>query len=144
MLVENKKAKFEYETVESFEAGLILTGAETKSIKEGQVNLTGARVIEKGGRLFVVGMSVPKYKFTTDEDYDPNRIRELLFRKSEVTSILSKKEAGSLTLIALAVYNKGDFVKLSVGLVRGKKKHEKRELIKKREGERAIGLRLKK
>ncbi|MEK7524788.1 MAG: SsrA-binding protein SmpB [Patescibacteria group bacterium] len=144
MRIENKRVRFEYQVVETFEAGLILTGAEVKSIKSGQVNLTGARVIEKDGRLWVVGLNVPKYQHATDPDYDPGRIKELLFRKTEIASILAKKQAAGLTLMALAVYNKGDLVKLSVGLVRGKKKYEKREQLKKRVEERALARRLKK
>ncbi|MEK7064613.1 MAG: SsrA-binding protein SmpB [Patescibacteria group bacterium] len=144
MRFENKKIRFEYEVIETFEAGLILTGAEVKSIKSGQVNLTGARVIEKEGRLWVVGLNILKYQFATDPDYDPGRIRELLFRKTEIASILAKKQAAGLTLMALAVYNKGDLIKLSVGLVRGKKKYEKREQMKKRVEERDLARRLKK
>ena len=144
MRVENRKARFEYEVVETFEAGLILTGPEVKSVKAGQANLTGARVIEKEGKLFVVGMSVPKYQFATDPEYDPGRIRELLFHKKEITSILSKKEARGLTLVALSAYNKGDLIKLEIALVRGKKKYEKREQVKKRDEELALARRLKK
>jgi len=144
MRIENKRVRFEYQVVETFEAGLILTGAEVKSIKSGQLNLTGARVIEKDGRLWVVGMNIPKYQHATDPDYDPGRIRELLFRKTEIASILAKKQTAGLTLMALAVYNKGDLIKLSVGLVRGKKKYEKREQVKKRVEERALARRLKK
>ena len=144
MRIENKRVRFEYEVVETFEAGLILTGAEVKSIKNGQLNLTGARVIEKDGRLWVVGMNIPKYQHATHPDYDPGRIRELLFRKTEIASILAKKQTAGLTLMALAVYNKGDLIKLSVGLVRGKKKYEKREQVKKRVEERALARRLKK
>src|SRR3989338_438523 len=144
MRVENRKARFEYEVVETFEAGLILTGPEVKSIKSGQANLTGARVIEKEGKLFVVGMRVPKYQFATDPEYDPGRIRELLFHKKEITSILSKKEARGLTLVALSAYNKGDLIKLEIALVRGKKKYEKREQVKKRDEELALARRLKK
>ena len=144
MRVENRKARFEYEVVETLEAGLILTGPEVKSIKAGQANLTGARVIEKDGKLFAVGMSVPKYQFATDPDYDPGRIRELLFHKKEITSILSKKEARGLTLVALSAYNKGDLIKLEIALVRGKKKYEKREQVKKRDEELALARRLKK
>ena len=105
MHIENKKIRFEYEVIETFEAGLILTGPEVKSIKSGQVNLTGARVIEKDGRLWVVGLNIPKYQFATDPDYDPGRIKELLFKKAEIVSILAKKQAAGLTLMALAVYN---------------------------------------
>ncbi len=141
--MENKKARFDYEVVDTFEAGIILTGAEVKSVKKGQVNLTGARVIEKEGKFWVVGMSIPKYQFTTDPDYDPGRIRELLLHKREISSIGAKKEAGGLTLVALSTYNKGDLIKLSIGLVRGKKKYEKREQQKKRDEELALARRLK-
>ncbi len=141
--MENKKARFEYEVVKTFEAGLILTGSEVKSIKDGQINLSGARIIEKDGRLWVAGMNVPRYKYTTDPDYDPGRIRELLLRKNEVVSTLTKKQSEGLTLVALAVYNKGDLLKLTVGLVRGKKKYEKRDKVKKRVEERALARRLK-
>lgn len=144
MRIENKKARFDYEVVESFEAGVVLTGAEVKSIKSGQVNLMGARVIERAGRFFVVGMNVPKYKFATDPEYDPARIREILLHKREIASILSKKVAGGLTLIPLSTYNKGDLIKISIGLVRGKKKYEKREQLKKRDEELALARRLKK
>ena len=94
--------------------------------------------------MWVVGLNIPKYQFATDPDYDPGRIRELLFRKTEIASILAKKQAAGLTLMALAVYNKGDLIKLSVGLVRGKKKYEKREQMKKRVEERDLARRLKK
>jgi len=144
MRIENKRVRFEYQVVETFEAGMILTGAEVKSIKKGQVNLTGARVIEKDGRLWAVGLTIPKYQHATDPDYDPGRIRELLFRKTEIASILAKKQTAGLTIMALAVYNKGDLIKLSVGLVRGKKQYEKREQMKKRAEERALARRLKK
>lgn len=143
MHIENKRIRFDYQVVETFEAGLILTGAEVKSIKTGQVNLTGARIIDKDGRLWVVGLNIPKYRHTTDPDYDPGRVKELLFRKAEIASILAKKQARGLTLIAGAVYNKGDLIKLSVGLVRGKKKYEKREQLKKQVEERALARRLK-
>lgn len=143
MRIENKKAKFDYEVVESFEAGVVLFGAETKSIKAGQVNLTGSRVIEKDGGLWVVGMNVPKYRFASDQDYDPGRIRKLLFHRQEIRQIEAKRASAGLTLIPLAVYNKGSLVKLSVGLVRGKKKYEKRELLKRRTEVRDLARRLK-
>ena len=129
---------------EAFEAGIILTGAEVKAIKVGQVNLTGAREIEKEGKLWVVGLSIQKYKFATDPDYDPGRIRELLLHKRETASIRAKKETSGLTLVALSAYNKGDLIKLQIGLVRGKKKYEKREALKKRDEELALARRLKK
>lgn len=144
MRIENKKARFDYEVVESFEAGVILTGAEAKSIKAGQVNLTGARIIEKDDRFWVVGMNIAKYPYSTDPDYDPGRIRELLLRKKEITQIMAKRVSSGLTLVALTVYNKGDLIKLEVGLVRGKKKYEKRDQLKKRTEERALARRLKK
>lgn len=143
MRVENRKVKFDYQVVEEFEAGIILTGAEVKSIKAGQVNLEGARVVEREGRLLVVGMNVPKYQFSGEIEYDPGRTRELLLHRREVTAIASKRQSAGLTLVPVAVYNKGDLIKLSIGLVRGKKKFEKREEVKKRMEERDLARRLK-
>ncbi len=143
MRIENRKARFDYEIVDSVEAGIVLTGAEVKAIKGGQVNLTGARIIEKNGGLWVVGMNVARYKFSSDEEYDAARIRQLLVHKKEMAQIMARKRTAGLTLVALSVYNKGDLIKLEVGLVRGKKKYEKRELLKKKTEEKALARRLK-
>lgn len=143
MRIENKKARFDYEVVEALEAGIVLSGAETKSVKEGQVNLTGARIVERDGAFWVIGMNIVKYKYSTNPDYDPIRSRKLLVHRKEVAQIMAKKESSGLTLIPLSVYNKGALVKVEIGLVRGKKMYEKRELLKKRTEERALSRKYK-
>ena len=144
MRIENRKAKFDYQVVESLEAGIVLSGAEVKAIKSGQVNLEGARVIEKDGRLVVIGMQVLEYKFSHQEGYDPLRTKELLLKKGELLNLASKRMSSGLTLIPLSVYNKGALIKLELGLVRGKKKYEKREEMKKKAINKELAKRLKK
>src|SRR5689334_3512104 len=144
MRIENKKAHFDYQIIEAFEAGIILTGAEVKSLRAGQGNLTGSRVVDRNGALWIIGMNVNKYAFATDPDYDPLRSRKILLHRKELDHILTKKESEGLTLVPLALYNKGDLIKVEVGLVRGKKQYEKRESIKKRTEERWLSRQLKK
>ena len=128
----NRKAKFDYDVIEALEAGVVLTGAEVKSIKNNQVNLSGSRVVFEGGQAYILGMSVSLYKYATDAEYDPDRKKKLLLSRRQIEYLASKKESAGLTIVGLRVYTKGSFVKLEIGLVRGKKKYEKREKIKKR------------
>jgi SsrA-binding protein len=143
VLAENRKARFDYEIVESFEAGLELTGAETKSVRGGGVGLTGARVVFREDGAFVVGMSIPKYKFDSSDEYEPLRTRRLLLHREEIVSLGMKMRSAGLTCIPVKLYNKGSLIKLQIALVRGKKRFEKRELIKKREAEIGLARRLK-
>lgn len=143
VLAVNKKVKFDYEVVESFEAGIELTGAEVKSVREGGVSLAGARVVFKDGEVFVVGMSIPKYKFDSNPDYDPLRTRKILLHRSEMVSLGTKMRSAGLTCVPVKLYNKGSLIKLQVALVRGKKKFEKRAVLKKRETQRGLARRLK-
>lgn len=144
MRIENRKARFDYEVLETLEAGVVLLGAEVKAIKAGQVSLEGSRVVEIGGRYFVLGMQVPEYKYSHQEGYDPMRTKELLLKKSEMINLASKKTSSGLTLVPLSVYNKGALIKLELGLVRGKKKYEKREEMKKKAINKELAKRLKK
>lgn len=144
MKVVNKKALFDYEVVESYEVGVVLTGAEVKSTKTGQVSLTGSRVVNLGGEMWVIGMNIPQYKNSSLDEYDPARRRKLLLKREEIVAIESKRQSAGLTVVPLAVYNKGSLIKLEIGLVRGKKKYEKREVLKKRTEERQLARMLKK
>lgn len=142
--LENKKAKFDYEIIETLEAGIVLTGAETKSVKKSGASMTGARIIEREGGMYVMGMNIPKYEFSNDGEYDPIRVRKLLLRRKEILAIRAKREGSGLTLIPVRLYNKGAFVKVQIGLVRGKKQYEKRETIKKRTEDRWLARQTKK
>lgn len=142
--IENKKARFNYEVIASYEAGIVLTGAEVKSVRLGQVSLTGSRIMTVDNELWVVGMNIAKYVYTTDDNYDSMRRKKLLLKKEEINTIEAKRRLAGLTMVPLAVYNKGSLIKMEVGLVRGKKKYEKREIVKKRDIERGLREILKK
>lgn len=134
----NKRAEFDYEILERFEAGLMLTGHETKSIRLGHANLAGGRAIIRGEEAFVVGLQIPSFQPENKPDgYDAERTRKLLLSKKEIYYLFGKTQTG-LTLIITKLYNKDRLLKLELALARGKKKHDKREVIKKRETEREI------
>ena len=135
----NKRASFDYEILERFEAGVVLTGQEVKSIRTGHISLAGAFVTLKGGEAWLTNAHVSPYKMAGElKDYDPTRPRKLLLRKFELASLIGKIKQKGLTLIPLRVYTKGNKIKLEFGIGRGKKKYEKRELIKKREVDKKI------
>lgn len=137
-ITENKKAYFDYEIFECIEAGIVLTGHETKSIRSGHINLAGAHAIMRGGEIFILNMQIPSFQpENAPEGYDPARTKKLLLTKKEI-SYISGKIRGGLTLIPLKVYSKKRLLKIELGLARGRKKHDKREMIKKRETEMEI------
>ena len=143
MLVENRKARFDYEVIEDFEAGIVLSGAEVKSVRAGGATMTGARVVFEDDGAYVIGMNIPKYKFDSAEEYDAGKRRKLLIHRKEMTEIQSKMRSAGLTVVPITLYNKGSLVKVKIALVRGKKKFEKREILKKRESQLGLARRLK-
>jgi len=136
--IKNRRAYFDYAILETLEVGVVLRGHEVKSVKEGQISLKDSYVIVKGEELFLLNASITKYKYMGDQDYDPLRTRKLLAKKKEIASLVGKIKQKNLTLVPLKVYLKGKKVKLEIGLVKGKKKYEKKESIKKRELERDL------
>lgn len=144
ILAENKKAYFDYEVLEKLEAGIVLIGQEVKSIKLGRMNLAGSYVVLRNQELFLIGAKVPPYQpKNAPPDYNPERSRKLLLRKSEIKHLIGKVKEKGLTLIPLKVYTKGDKIKLEFAAAKGKKKADKREIIKKREADREIQRALK-
>ncbi len=136
-LAINKRAKFDYEFIEKYEAGLVLTGQEVKSIKTGHISLKGSFVTNKGGELYLTNANVPPYKFAGKlPGYDPTRPRKLLLRKAEIKKLLGKTKTQGLTLVPFRVYTKKRLIKLEFVVGRGKKKFDKREDIKKRDAKR--------
>lgn len=135
----NKKAYFNYEILETFQAGIVLIGQEVKSIKNGRISLAGSYIILKEEEFFLIGANVPPYQpKNAPRDYDPKRFRKLLLNKSEIRYLIGKSRQTGLTLIPLKVYTKRQKIKLEFGLAKGKKKVDKREKIKKREIEREM------
>lgn len=134
ILVQNKKAHFDFEILEEIEAGAELLGTEVKSLKNSQGSLVGARVVVRGDEALLVGATIPPYQANNvPEEYDPERARRLLLSKKQVAQIQQAEESDGLTTIPLSWYNKGRLVKLSVGIARGKKKTDKRQKIKARD-----------
>ncbi len=134
----NKKALFNYEILETFVAGVVLSGHEAKSIKLGRFDISGSHVIVRSGEAYLVGATIHPFQVKNAPDnYDPTRSRKLLLKREELDYLVGKLQAG-LTLVPLKSYNMRGFVKIELGLGRGKKKADKRETIKKRETEREI------
>ena len=139
-LAENKKAYYSYTILEKFEAGISLIGQEVKSLKTRGVNLAGNYIILKDEEVFWVGANIAPYQpKNAPPDYNPERSRKLLLKKSEIKYLIGKSKQKSLTLIPLKLYTtRSGKIKLEFALARGKKKFDKREQIKKREVERKI------
>ena len=137
--IDNRKAHFNYEIQEKFEAGIELLGFEVKAIKSGMGNLTGAFCVVRGGEVFIVNMHIPPYQVNnTPEGYDPDRSRRLLLSKKEIQILADADKAKGLTLLPMAMYSKGRRIKVEVAISKGKKLHDKRESIKKHDTEREI------
>ncbi len=143
-LATNKRAHFDYEILETFEAGLVLLGTEVKSIKSGRAKLDGGYVIVRGGEAYLVNTTIPAFQpINTAKNYDPERPRKLLLSQKELKKIETETDKQGLTAVALSLYNKNRHLKLSFGLARGKKKADKRESIKARDVKREIDRTLK-
>ena len=143
-LLQNKKVFFDYEILEKFEAGLELRGFGVKALRNKLGSILGSRVIIRGGEAFVVGMEIPPYQAAnTPKDYEPQRTRKLLLKKSEIKYLAGKGEERGLTIVPIAARVKGRRIKLEIAVARGKKKYDKREKIKKRESKRKIERELK-
>lgn len=141
ILAKNKKAFFNYEILENFEAGIVLKGSEVKSIKAGHINLQGSYASIKNGEIWLLGAYVSPYK--EGEKFDSERPKKLLLKKKEIEYLTNKLQDKGITLIPQEVYLKNGFIKITISLARGKKKYDKREIKKKRELERALRRRYK-
>ncbi len=140
----NKRASFDYELGDRYEAGLVLAGQEVKSAKTGHISLKGSFVTVKGNELYLTNANIPPYKHAgTVKNYDPTRPRKLLLKKSEIKHLIGKARAEGLTLVPIRVYTKKRLVKLEFAVGKGKKEFDKRQTIAKREAERKIKRALK-
>jgi SsrA-binding protein len=150
---ENKKAGFDYEVVERFEAGVVLFGQEVKSIKTGHINLSGSYVVLRqpafakasagSAEPYLVGVKIPPYQPNNiGSGYDQERPKKLLLNKKEIDYLIGKTKVKGFSLIPLKIFDNNGRIKLEFGLARGKKKHDKKEKIKKRDVEREINREL--
>lgn len=135
---KNKQAVFDNEILEEFTAGLMLTGSEVKSIRAGNINLKGAYISQIGSGFVLKNAHISKYPFDRSSEYDPFRNRPLLLNQREIGKITSKLNQQGVTVIPLEIGTVGDFIKLNIAVARGRKKHDKRHLLKERDQKKTI------
>jgi SsrA-binding protein len=137
--VVNKKAYYDYEILETYEAGISLLGPEVKAIRNSRVSLFDAYCKIKGSEVFIVNMNItPINPNSFFEKFNPLRERKLLLKKSEIKRLIGKVKEKGLTLIPLRIYAKNRWIKVEIALVRGKTQYDKRQAIKKKEEQREI------
>jgi SsrA-binding protein len=136
LVAENRKALHDFHILETFEAGLVLQGTEVKSIRDGRVNLRDSFARVEGGEVWVYNIHISPYSHRGYADHEPTRRRKLLLHKQEIRKLIGRTVEKGLTLVPLRMYFKSGKVKMAVGLARGKKSHDKRETLKKREADR--------
>ncbi len=138
IVAQNRRARFDYEIVETLEAGMILTGQEVKACRAGQINLSGSYVSLLSGRPFLKNAKITRYAFAGDgSEYHPGRDRELLLHKNEIEKMQAKEAERGWTMIPLEVHV-GKYIKILIGIAKGRKKLDKRQHIKDRDTERRL------
>ena len=137
-IARNKKARFQYTVIETFEAGIALRGTEVKSLRDGKVSLAEGFARVTSGELVLYGAHIDVYKAGSYTNHDPVRPRKLLMHRREIRRIESKAAEKGLTIVPLSMYFKRGYAKVELALVRGKRQHDKRQTIKKRESDRAM------
>ena len=139
LIADNRKARHDYELLERFEAGLVLTGTEVKSLREGRASLAQAYADVRDGEVWLVGAEIATYDQGNIANHVPTRDRKLLLHRGEISSLYGKVREKGLTLVPLKVYfNSRGLAKVLLGLCRGKKLHDKRESMKKADSKREI------
>ncbi len=140
----NKKARFDYEILETYEGGLVLSGQEVKSVRNGQAKLAGAFVTFHGSASLLTNAHISKYTHASGLDaYDPTHSRRLLLSKREINYLRGKSQEAGLTIIPLSLYTKGHYIKVEIGIAKGKRQFDKRETIKKRDQDREVKRKMK-
>lgn len=143
MELRNRRASFDYEILETFEAGLELTGSEVKSLRGGQGSIAEAYARTRGGEVWLEGANIPIYNEASYNNHEPTRPRKLLLKKREIAEIAKGLERKGLTLVPLKLYFKGGWAKLYVALARGKKRYDKRQDEAKKDAKRQMERALK-
>lgn len=135
--IQNRKARFNYEILETYEAGIVLTGTEVKSLRQGKANIVDAHAGEMEGDMYLFNLYIAEYSGGNRFNHETRRPRKLLLHKNEINRLLGKVQTKGLTLIPLSIYfNRKGFAKVSLGLGKGKKLHDKRATEKEREWQR--------
>ena len=138
LIAENRKARFDYFIIDKMEAGLVLKGTEVKSLRQGRANLKDAYARIKNGELWIHQMHISPYPFAYYNNHDPLRVRKLLLHKQEIKKLYGKLNERGFALIPLRLYFRQGKVKLLLGLAKGKRQHDKRETIRRRDEKRDL------
>jgi SsrA-binding protein len=136
VVATNRKARHDYTIEDTYEAGIVLTGTEVKSLREGRASLVDGYAFIDGGEMWLDSVHIPEYTEGTWNNHSPRRKRKLLLHKQEIRKLIGRTVEKGLTLVPLKMYFKNGKVKMAIGLARGKKSHDKRETMKKRETDR--------
>ena len=146
-IATNRKARHDYIIEDTYEAGMVLTGSEIKSVRAGQVNMRDSYATIRDGELWLINIHIAPYKQASQQNHEPRRERKLLMHRREINRLTGKLQEAGLTLVPLRIYLKDSRAKVELGLARGKKQHDKRQAIRertdRRQMERAIGRRQK-
>jgi SsrA-binding protein len=143
IIATNKKAYHDFFIEDTFEAGIVLTGTEVKSIRAGKVNLKESFCRIKDGEVFINNMNVSPYDFGNRENHDPTRMRKLLLHHAEIDKLVRLTEQKGLAMVPTKLYFKGNHIKMEIGIGRGKKLHDKRQSLKSKEADREMSKALK-
>lgn len=138
MEIQNRKVNFDYEIIDTFETGIVLTGTEIKSIRLGKCNLKDSYAIIKNNEIFILNMHISQYEQGNRFNHEETRTRKLLLNKKEIKKIKNKLEIEGYTLVPIKLYFKNNKAKILLGIAKGKKNYDKRETIKKRDQEREM------
>ncbi len=138
LVASNRRARHDYAILDSYEAGLALTGTEVKSLRAGRASLVDAFAQEKDGELYLYGLHIPEYAHGTWTNHAPRRTRKLLLKRAEIARLIMKTRESGLTLVPLSLYFSNGWAKVEIGLARGKKTYDKRQDLAKRDADREI------
>ena len=144
VVAQNRKARHDYEILETFEAGIMLTGSEVKSLRTGKANIQDTHAMEVGGEIVLLNAYIPEYSKASHFNHESRRPRKLLLHAGEIRKLIGKIKTKGMTLVALSIYfNAKNRAKVELALVKGKKEHDKRAAIKERDWKREQGRVLK-
>jgi SsrA-binding protein len=138
LVASNRKARHDYAILDTFEAGIALTGTEVKSLRAGRASLVDAFAQEKEGEIFLYGLHVPEYAQGTWTNHEPRRTRKLLLKRMEIDRLIGKTRESGLTLVPLSLYFSDGWAKVEIGLARGKRSYDKRQDLARRDADREI------
>jgi SsrA-binding protein len=138
VVASNRKARHDYTILDTYEAGMALTGTEVKSLRAGRASLVDAFGHENNGEIFLHGMHIPEYTQGTWTNHDPRRVRKLLLKRDEIAKMMGKLRDDGVTLVPLQVYFHNGYAKVELGLAKGKKSYDKRQDMAARDAQREI------